>query len=270
MTTQEILCQISTFIAAGHETTASALTWCLYALAQDRRVQVRLREVVRNLDSEHSSQHDLTKSIEACTYLDWVVRESLRLHAPITGTMRVCAKPGGDCIPLSKPLASSKSPASEKLSSLEEEMGEGQAHVYLAEGDIITIPIQAVNRSKDIWGDDASEFRPERWGCTIPESARAIQGLYAHTLTFLNGAGSATTPTGLGNRSCIGWRFALSEIKIFLYVLIKDMDFELDESVIIEKKVNVVTRPFVKSEPGLGNQMPLTIRRIMNEVTAKC
>jgi len=241
----------------------------LYALARDRRAQLRLREALRKLASEDSSQQDLTKSIEACSYLDWFVRESLRLHAPVTGTMRVCAKPGGDCIPLSRPLPNPTLSELKKSSSLEEEMAEARSHVYLAHGDIITIPIQAVNRSRDIWGDDASEFRPERWASPIPESARAIQGLYAHTLTFLNGTGSTTAPTGLGNRSCIGWRFALTEIKIFLFVLIKDLHFELEEGVIIEKKVNVVTRPFVKSEPALGNQMPLNIRRVGSDVGAK-
>ena len=40
----EILCQISTFLAAGHETSSSALTWTLYALARAPAVQARLRE----------------------------------------------------------------------------------------------------------------------------------------------------------------------------------------------------------------------------------
>ena len=31
MSVNEILCQISTFLAAGHETSSSALTWMLYA-----------------------------------------------------------------------------------------------------------------------------------------------------------------------------------------------------------------------------------------------
>ncbi|TFY50218.1 hypothetical protein EVG20_g11649 [Dentipellis fragilis] len=125
----------------------------------------------------------------------------------------------------------------------------------LRRGDIITIPIQAVNRCKEIWGEDAKEFRPDRW-LKPPEAAQAIPSLYSNTLTFLNGA-----PTGgNGHRACIGYKFALSEIKIFLYVLLRDIEFTLDDDVVIEKRVNVVTRPFVKSAPGSGNQMPLRIR----------
>ena len=46
MSLNEILCQISTFLAAGHETSSSALTWTLYALARAPAVQARLREAL--------------------------------------------------------------------------------------------------------------------------------------------------------------------------------------------------------------------------------
>jgi hypothetical protein len=46
--------------------------------------------------------------------------------------------------------------------------------------------------------------RPERWE-NIPEEVKAIPGLYANILTFLNG-----NPLG-GNRACIGYKFALLE-----------------------------------------------------------
>ena len=49
MSLNEILCQISTFLAAGHETSSSALTWTLYALARAPAVQARLREELRTL-----------------------------------------------------------------------------------------------------------------------------------------------------------------------------------------------------------------------------
>ncbi|THH28022.1 hypothetical protein EUX98_g6156, partial [Antrodiella citrinella] len=49
LSTNETLCQISTFIAAGHETTASALTWSLYALARVPDIQRKLRAELRSL-----------------------------------------------------------------------------------------------------------------------------------------------------------------------------------------------------------------------------
>ena len=110
MSVDEVLCQISTFLAAGHETTASAMTWCLYALAKDQPLQHKLREALRAVEAEiemanvergerlgGGDEHEddrsaLTDAVNKCEYLDWVVRESLRLHAPVTNTMRVCMR----------------------------------------------------------------------------------------------------------------------------------------------------------------------------------
>ncbi|TFK40706.1 cytochrome P450 [Crucibulum laeve] len=261
MSVNEVLCQISTFIAAGHETTASAMTWCLYALARDAMVQKKLRaallEVEQGVDSpatrgpsfdtcsgdephlEHQ-RHELTNRIMQCEYLDWVVRESLRVHAPVTNTMRVCMREE-DHIPVQD-------------GGFADREGRRRCGISVKKGDIISVPIQAINKSETLWGEDAQLFRPERWA-SPPADIKAIPGLYSNTLTFLNG-----NPLG-GNRACIGYKFALIEIKIFLYVLLKDMQFSIDPSMVIEKRVNVVTRPFVKSEPDSGNQMPLHISR---------
>ncbi|KAJ7175393.1 cytochrome P450 [Mycena filopes] len=259
MSVNEVLCQISTFIAAGHETTSSALTWCLYALVQhplvQRKLRAALRDVERELQSEHPElaeadpqlyQQTLTDRISKCEYLDWVIRESLRLHAPITSTMRVCMR-DEDVIPVTSGSANGGEQCRDKT-------GKRLDGIRVKKWDIITIPIQAINKSQGLWGEDARAFKPERWA-QPPSMAKAIPGLYANTLTFLNG-----NPLD-GNRACIGYKFALIEMKIFLYTLLKDIEFRQDPAMVIEKKVNVVTRPFVKSEPELGNQMPLYIRR---------
>jgi cytochrome P450 len=69
----------------------------------------------------------------------------------------------------------------------------------------------------------------------------AVPGLYAHMLTFLNGNGSGTT----GNRACIGYRFALAEIKVFLACLLRDLEFTIDDDVVIEKRTKCVSSPFL-------------------------
>ncbi|KJA14310.1 hypothetical protein HYPSUDRAFT_150573 [Hypholoma sublateritium FD-334 SS-4] len=242
MSVPEILCQITTLLAAGHETTASALTWALYALARAPGVQARLRAAVRGAADEAEAEA-YAAAAARCTYLDWVVREALRLHAPVTSTMRVCAR-AEDAIPLTP--GNGLAPANGN--------GGGRTSVAVRRGDIITIPIQAVGRDVGVWGEDAGVFRPERWAAP-PARARAVPGLWGSTLTFLNG-----NPLS-GNRACIGYKFALLEIKIFLFVLVKDIEFAMDPALVVEKSVNVVTRPFVKSEPHLGNQMPLNITR---------
>ncbi|CAK5270212.1 unnamed protein product [Mycena citricolor] len=251
MSAEEVLCQISTFIAAGHETTASALTWCLYALIQNPDIQLKLREELGSVEkrlrqtnpglSDTDAEPLLTEQLAKCQYLDWFIREALRLHAPITSTMRVCMR-DEDVVPVSD---------TDEVGFC---AGNRPAGIRLKKMDIITIPIQAINKSKNLWGDDALLFRPERWA-QVPGKAKAIPGLYSSILTFLNG-----NPVD-GNRACIGYKFALLEMKIFLYALVKDIEFRAVPSLVIEKKINVVTRPFVKSEPGLNNQLPVLIRR---------
>ena len=154
MSLNEILCQISTFLAAGHETSSSSLTWTLYALARAPHVQTKLRTALHALavppSSSHSHSHSHSSSpptdadlqrILAHPYLDAVVREGLRLHAPATSTMRVAGgrADDGSVVPLST------------------------GFVRLRAGDIVTIPLQAMNRSRAVWGEDAEAFVPERW-----------------------------------------------------------------------------------------------------------
>ncbi|PSS37069.1 hypothetical protein PHLCEN_2v1108 [Hermanssonia centrifuga] len=84
------------------------------------------------------------------------------------------------------------------------------SQIELKKGDIISVPIQAINKARSEWGDDAAEFRPERWleeeeGFHGSGRGRGVQGLWGGILTFLNGN------IVNGNRSCIGYRFALNE-----------------------------------------------------------
>jgi hypothetical protein len=145
MSLEEILCQISTFIAAGHETTSSALTWCLYALSQSPHSQNRLRAELLSLPApSHQDQMTLADKVQQLPYLDWVVRETLRVHSPITTTMRVVGKVC-DEIPVRTPFLDG--------------MGRWKRSVSVKKHDVISIPLQAINKNEEIWGEDAAVFR---------------------------------------------------------------------------------------------------------------
>jgi cytochrome P450 len=146
MSISEIQSQISTFLAAGYDTTSSALTWTLYALATNLSAQSRLRAALQTIDSttSPSSTDELYGHVMAIPYLDWVVRESLRLHSPVSTTMRVCMK-DTDIIPTAETWVGRD--------------GVERSGIEVRKHDIITVPIQAINTSKRIWGEDASVFR---------------------------------------------------------------------------------------------------------------
>jgi hypothetical protein len=174
MSVEEILCQISTFLAAGHETTSSALTWCLYALTKNPEAQNKLRNVLNTLSpnasvSASDTQDDdnfaeLTERVARCEYLDWVVRESLRIHAPVTSTMRVCMR-DEDEIPLQGSFLHSDGALEKPVAP--EEGGSGYLDkdgrrrwtIPVRKWDIISVPIQAINKSEAFWGPDAADFR---------------------------------------------------------------------------------------------------------------
>lgn len=71
--------EIITLLIAGHETVASALTWCWYLLAKHPLVWERMRaETLQTLEGRQPASADL----ENLTYTGWVFDETLRLYPP--------------------------------------------------------------------------------------------------------------------------------------------------------------------------------------------
>ncbi|EIN14705.1 cytochrome P450 [Punctularia strigosozonata HHB-11173 SS5] len=212
---EEILTQIPTFMVAGHETTSTGTTWALFALTQSKDVQSRLREELLAVPSEAPTMDDL----QALPYLDAVVQETLRVYAPVPGTMRVAQH--DDVIPLGEPAI--------------DRHGTPLSELRVTAGDLIFVPIAAINQAGKIWGEDAHEFKPERWLKPLPDTASNIPGVWGHQLTFLGGP-----------RACIGYRFSLVEMKALLFILVRAFTFDLAVSASdIQAKITVVSWPAV-------------------------
>ncbi|KAL8279020.1 hypothetical protein RQP46_008689 [Phenoliferia psychrophenolica] len=179
--------QVTTTIVAGHETTATSLTWTLYRLARCHDVQTKLRTEIREArrTAKEAGQDEISHNeLHALPYLDAVVRESLRIESPIPYTLRMVT--ADDIIPLSTPIRGRS--------------GNMISGVPVKAGDRIDISISAVNFNKDVFGEDADQFRPERW--LEAKSPNAGVGVYSGLMTFL-----------AGPRSCIGYTFTISELK---------------------------------------------------------
>ncbi|KAK7002345.1 cytochrome P450 [Favolaschia claudopus] len=228
---EEVLAQVPTFLAAGHETTSTGTTWALFALSQNIPAQTRLRAELLALDTDTPTMDELN----ALPYLDWVVRESLRLNPPVVSTGRVATQ--DDVIPLDTPWV--------------DKNGVSHTTLPVRKGQQVIIPIMPMNRDKSIWGADAAEFIPERWDSSISVPiSNTIPGVWGQILTFLGGP-----------RACIGYRFAIIEMKCLLFTLIRAFEFELAVPVDdIGRKISVVQHPMLKSEPEMGAQMPLVVK----------
>ncbi|KAG9124666.1 hypothetical protein FRC07_010713 [Ceratobasidium sp. 392] len=214
MSDEEVLGQISTFLVAGHETTSTSTTWALYALSKQPHIQSKLREELQNAKlGEAPSMADLEK----LSYLDNVVRETLRVYPAVPIVSRMAFEDA--VIPVGQPY--------------KDRYGVTHSEIRIQKWDSIRIPIAAMNRAKDVWGDDALEFRRAPVLCS--GSSSFVEGPHA----------------------CIGHRFAVVEMKALLYSLIRSIEFTIDPSIEIVAKTGLVTRPCVKSQLNQGNQMPL-------------
>ena len=50
------------------------------------------------------------------------------------------------------------------------EDGRSLSDVFLPAGTMVMIAIMNANRNKEIWGEDAGEWKPERWLAPLPET----------------------------------------------------------------------------------------------------
>ena len=64
-----------------------------------------------------------------------------------------------------------------------------------------------------------------------------------------------------GPHSCIGTKFSISEIKVFVATLVPHFVFEPAET--IAKFNAVLTRPYVKDKFSLGSKLPLKVKRFV-------
>jgi cytochrome P450 len=86
LTNSELRDEVMTMFLAGHETTAVALTFTLYLLSQHPEVEARVRdELGRVLGGRTPTMNDLKELV----YLDWVLKESMRLYPPVWSLARM-------------------------------------------------------------------------------------------------------------------------------------------------------------------------------------
>jgi cytochrome P450 len=189
-TDEDLVDQVMTFLAAGHETTATALQWSAYALCMNPDIQKRLSEEIRSSLPRISDPNTPTitaSQIDSLPYLNAFCNEVLRYYPPVRITVRQAARDTSLC------------------------------DTFIPKGTYISIAPQALNRSTELWGPDANEFNPERWLKPGKAHNGGAENNYAF-LTFLHGP-----------RSCIGSTFAKGELACLVAALVNKFDIELED-----------------------------------------
>ncbi|KAL4249729.1 Cytochrome P450 superfamily protein [Abortiporus biennis] len=195
----EILGQIATLVFAATDTMSAALSHTLSLLAQHQDVQEKVRQELFNI--KHGKE-DISYDtlMDRLPYLDAVCRETLRLYPPITTVFREAFEDA--VLPLSKPIIGID--------------GQTISEIPIPKGTTFLIGILASNRNKESWGEDAHEWKPERWLSPLPQAVAnaKVPGVYSNLMTFLG-----------GGRSCIGFKYAQLEMKIVISVLLESFKF---------------------------------------------
>ena len=199
--------QVFTFLVAGNETTTTALTWAIYflSLPKHRHMQERLRAEIYSRFPGGLPENVTYEEIESLKYLRNVMMEVLRLRSPL-------------------PLSARQAAHDTTL-----------AGEFVPKGTRIVLALQAINRSLELWGEDADEFNPDRWEKQV--------GSNNAFLTFMSGP-----------RGCIGSLFAKAEVKCLLMAMVGSFEFEELKGREVVSGGNVTQRP-------IGG-MPVRVRKV--------
>jgi cytochrome P450 len=85
MNDRQLRDEVMTFLLAGHETTALALSWAWYLLGQNHQAQQALQE---ELDRVLGGRAPDFSDLLSLTYAESVIKESMRLYPPAWGVAR--------------------------------------------------------------------------------------------------------------------------------------------------------------------------------------
>lgn len=220
---ENLVDQLMTFLAAGHETTATSMTWAVYMLCRYPEVQARLRAEVREKlpPVDDGSGREVTSvDIDRMPYLNAVCSEVLRYYAPVPMTLREAA--------VDTTILGQRVP----------------------KGTAVMLSPWATNFDRTLWGADAHEFDPDRWVPKGPDDRRAASGgassNYAF-LTFLHGP-----------RSCIGLAFARAEFACLLASWVGRFEFAIRDKDDLDER-NILIKGGITARPHRGMHVYATV-----------
>lgn len=184
-TRRETVDQMITFLAAGHETTATTVAWVthLLTLPENKHYQQLIRsEIADNPDCITSP-----KTLETLPWLNSICEETLRLFPAVTTTARKAIR--------DTTIAGTRVP----------------------KNTVLVLFPWAVNRNPHSWRG-ADRFMPERWIDKLLDNRLRLNkhgGAESNfcDMTFLH-----------GQRSCIGRDFAKAELRCIIARLFSDFD----------------------------------------------
>ncbi|CAB3239058.1 unnamed protein product [Arctia plantaginis] len=180
-TDNDLVAQAVLFLLAGFDTVSTVMTFMIYELAVNPDVQEILVQEIKEFDQMNGGQLDF-KSIQSMKYMDMVVSETMRLHPPTPLLDRQCVKDYN--------FGRVNKTATKDL--------------IVRKGAAIGFPVYMFHRNPQLF-PNPEKFDPERFSDENKHNIKPFSYM----------------PFGLGPRNCIGSRFALCEVKVMLYQLLR-------------------------------------------------
>ncbi|EJT99567.1 cytochrome P450 [Dacryopinax primogenitus] len=235
--------QLTTMFIAGFETAANTVSFALCELAQRPAVQDRLyaevSSVLGSAADDELAEGFNANNLDNMPYLVAVVNEALRMHPAVNYGLFTATV--DNVIPLSKPLKA--------------EDGKEINSIPVHAGQRVILSFDGFNRSTVVWGHDANVFRPERWLMNdmskVPPEDQC-GGPYANVSNF-----------GGGPKACIGWRYAMIEMEIFIAMIIRQFEISISnpDYEMWREGAFINTIPMQKDHIDLGPQVPIRVKR---------
>mmetsp|Transcript_14659 Transcript_14659/g.29168 ORF Transcript_14659/g.29168 Transcript_14659/m.29168 type:complete len:521 (-) Transcript_14659:82-1644(-) len=196
---------VMNFMIAGRDTTACALSWSMYEISKHPEVSAKIiEEVTRVCKGDDDVSTYSYENIGNLTYTHAVAMEVLRLHPSVPVDIKFAVK--DDTLP------------------------DG---TFIPQNATVIYSPYAMGRSKEIWGADALEFKPERF--LSDEGSNVEPSQYKYT-TF-----------NAGYRLCLGKPLAMLEIKLTLAMLLPNFKFTITNG----HKGGYVSTLVLPMSPGL-------------------
>ncbi|KAJ8562752.1 hypothetical protein K7X08_031204 [Anisodus acutangulus] len=178
---------ILNFMFAGRDTVASGLTWFIWLVVTHPEIEKKIREeltVIIPVGEGEKRRLFKTDEVKNAIYLHAALCDSLRLYPPV---------------------------AFQRKTPLEPDILPSGHHVH--PNMRVMIPLYAMGRMESIWGNDASEFKPERW--------ISNRGAVKHEPSYKFFSFNA------GPRTCIGKEVAFTQMKIVAATIIHNYQIEM-------------------------------------------
>lgn len=187
LTRDDLLTESLLQIAAGSETTATAIRSTMLHLISHHQAFMKLREevdaTVASGKVDGSTSVVSNAIVQNLPYLQAVVREGLRIHPPVTDVVPKKVPPGGDTVVI-----------------------DGK-QVFLPGNTNISYSVWSVHHDREIFGEDADYFRPERWLLDETKDQHRLNAMRRTTELIF----------GYGKYQCLGKPVAWMEISKVLF-----------------------------------------------------